>query len=90
MWAAGWIKTEFKGKTMLGIGFGDTPVKSDEDYQAEYDAETLAKAQIISGNPDRLERAHAAGHRLAQEKHVEAMALEGMAKQLYPSMVKQL
>lgn len=54
-------------------------VKTDEDYQAEWDAQTLADAEQIKADQDRMARAGKAAKRLAEEKEKENRAMRKVA-----------
>jgi hypothetical protein len=49
---------------------------SDNEWQAECDARTLADAEVIHQNPERMNKAKAAATRMANEKQEEAEALK--------------
>lgn len=53
--------------------------KSNDDYQAEWDAQSLAEAEKIKGDPARLEKAQTAAVRLAEEEREKANAMRKVA-----------
>lgn len=52
---------------------------SEMEWQARYDAESLAKAEEISADPLRLSAAQAAAVKIAEERKKEAVAINRVA-----------
>jgi len=53
---------------------------SDREYEARWDAKSLAKAEEIKADPARLRRAQSAAVRIAQEKQKELTGIKSVAK----------
>ena len=53
--------------------------KSEEDWQAECDARTIAEGEVIKADEKRFERAQAAAKKMAEAAAVEANALKAIA-----------
>ncbi|MCK4601045.1 MAG: hypothetical protein KAU28_01170 [Phycisphaerae bacterium] len=54
--------------------------KSENDWEAESDANTLAQAKAIGGDKSRLKRAQTAAGRMADEQMAKASELRRLAK----------
>lgn len=52
----------------------------ESDYQAKYDAQTLAQANVIRSDPSRLSAAQSIASKLAEEKKTDAKAMQSVAK----------
>lgn len=67
----------------------DYPAMTAEDkkWQAQNDVRTLAEAEVIKGDPDRMKAASDAAEDMAKEKQEEADAMRDVAKGMmhYPS-----
>lgn len=50
------------------------------DHQAQWDAETLAQAKVIAGDPSRLSAAQEAAKKMAEEQQERAKAMSAVAK----------
>lgn len=55
------------------------PALSDRDWRAKDDARTLAEAEVIKQDKDRLIAAQDAAKRMAEEKNEEARAMKKVA-----------
>lgn len=55
-------------------------IKSDREFQAEFDASTLGEAAVIKSDKQRLGRAKKAATRLAKDAQVKASGLKKVAK----------
>jgi hypothetical protein len=55
-------------------------VLSDEDWRARSDAETLAQAEQIKGDPNRLKRASTAAEEIAKERYEGVKEMAKVAK----------
>ena len=53
--------------------------KTDAEYEAKWDAETLAKADLIKKNPARLSKAQDAAAKIADQEREEANAMSRVA-----------
>jgi len=53
--------------------------QSEAEWQAEYDARSLAEAEKIKNDPRRLQRAQTAAGRLAEKEKEEAKAMSKVA-----------
>ncbi len=53
--------------------------KTEAEWQAEYDAETLARAEVIKNDDARLDRAQIAAGRIAEKEREEANAMSKVA-----------
>lgn len=53
--------------------------KSDAEWRAEQDADTIAEAKIILADKERLKRAQAAAERKAKELHERANKMDSVA-----------
>jgi len=53
--------------------------KSEEDWEAENDANTLVNAEAIKANPDKLGRAQKAARRMLAEQEARANAMKVIA-----------
>ena len=53
--------------------------KTDADYEAKWDAETLAKAELIKNDASRLEKAQVAAGKIAEQEREEANAMARVA-----------
>jgi len=53
--------------------------KIDKDWEAENDARTLMEAEVIKGDPKRLEAATKAADKLSKEKVDEAASMQKVA-----------
>lgn len=53
---------------------------SDKDWMAENDARTLAEAQVIRGDKNRLNKAVKKAKEMASDKEKEAKAMKRVAK----------
>ena len=58
----------------------------DQDWRAESDAHTLAEAEEIKADQDRLTAAVEAGKKLSEESSKRASRMKVIANQLYPNM----
>lgn len=56
----------------------DTP-QSDKEWQAQYDAETLATAEEIKADEPRLKAAEAKAAKMAEDKQEQAKAMKKVA-----------
>lgn len=56
----------------------DTP-QSDKEYQAQWDAETLATAEEIKADAGRLKAAEAKAAKMAEDKQEQAKAMKKVA-----------
>jgi hypothetical protein len=56
------------------------PALSDAEWQAKDDARTLAEAEEIKMDKERLERAKAAANKILEEKREEAKAMAKVAR----------
>jgi hypothetical protein len=65
------LLTEVKSNTMS---------KSEEDWQAEDDAHTIARAEEVKADPERLKRAQKAAKRIVEQEKARAKAMEKLAK----------
>lgn len=65
----------------------------DKKWQAQSDARTLAEAEVIKGDPERLKAAQEAAVKLAEESREEAegmsMVAKGMQYSTMPSSMKR-
>lgn len=59
--------------------------KTEAQWQAETDAETLAKAEVIKGDPGRLGKAQTAAAEIAENERKEAAAMSKVAGRKAPS-----
>ncbi len=64
---------------MIGEGQPMATTKSEEDWQAENDANTLANAEAIRANPEKFERAQKAAKRMLAEEEARAKAMKTIA-----------
>lgn len=55
----------------------------EKKWQAESDARTLAEAEVIKGDPDRLKAAQESAKGMAEEKSDEAAAMKKIAGMEY-------
>jgi len=55
----------------------------DDDYNAQWDAQTLAEAAVINGNPARLAAASSAAGRMITEAEAKAEGLKSIQKKIY-------
>lgn len=53
--------------------------KTDKEWEAENDARTLMEAEVIKGDPKRLEAATKAADKLSKEKVDEAASMQKVA-----------
>ena len=53
--------------------------RTDAEFEAKWDAETLAKADLIKKNPGRLEKAQVAAGKIAEQEREEANAMSRVA-----------
>ena len=53
--------------------------RTDKDWEAIWDAETLARAELIKGNPTRLKAATKWAKVLAEEEKEETKAMQNVA-----------
>jgi hypothetical protein len=61
--------------------------KTDKEWEAENDARTLMEAEVIKGDPKRLEAATKAADKLSKEKVDEAASMQKVAGfQFYKNM----
>lgn len=60
--------------------YGDTPIMTNDDYQAHEDAQHLMKSREVKADPQRHAKAKAAANRMADEKFEEAKNLKKAAK----------
>lgn len=58
----------------------DIHKRTEKDWDAIYDAQTLANAEIIKGNPSRLKSAKGWAAKLAKEEGAQKAALEKIAE----------
>ena len=54
--------------------------RSDKDWEAIGDANTLARAELIKNSPERLKSAQAWAKKLVEEEKAEAEAMSKVAK----------
>ena len=76
---------------MAIVDEGVTP-KTEKEWQARYDAETLARAEVIKQDKSRLEAAQKAASEMAEDERKEANALSkvaGKKSRKSPDGVKQ-
>jgi hypothetical protein len=57
---------------------------SDMDYEAKWDAQTLAQAETIRADPNRLNNAKTAAQRMASEQEENAKAMKKVAGKSIP------
>ncbi len=57
----------------------ETSPEEDRDWEAENDAETLANAEQIKGDPSRAIKARNAARRLSEKKEKESAAMDAVA-----------
>ena len=53
---------------------------SEDDWQAEDDARTIARAEAIKADPKRMEKARAAAKKIADRERIEKETMESLAK----------
>ena len=65
--------------------------KEEKKWQAESDARTIAEAEAIKGDPERIKAAQKAAKEMSEEKQREADALRSLSKgnMHYPTMNKE-
>lgn len=63
-----------------------TMSEEDKKWQAENDAHTLAEAEVIKGDENRLKAAQEAAVRLSNEKEAEAKGMKAIAGMTYKTM----
>ena len=65
--------------------------KEEKKWEAESDARTIAEAEAIKGDPERIKAAQKAAKEMSEEKQREADALRSLSKgnMHYPTMNKE-
>jgi len=65
--------------------------KEEKKWEAESDARTIAEAEAIKGDPERIKAAQKAAKEMSEERQREADALRSLSKgnMHYPSMNKE-
>ncbi len=59
--------------------YGGAVVANEDDWQAEDDARTIARAEAIKADPERMKKAMEAAKRIAERERIEKEAMQKLA-----------